>query len=264
MAKMNNLKKQAVDNVSYWLGITNKDAQLLIDNSIEINGNPKIHFWFYRSLSLNKNISNKRLTGTVDFGFLQEMMNHYFKKHEVIDGAWNNYERLEESITSFIPPALKTPTGIPQWLEDLYSFDYVDVLSYPCFHDNSPKSRVLGSIMSNYILNNQDKVMDNFRFQLQYFVKTRQYENLTLKALCTKDIKDKNVLINASLSPIGIQIMINRGMQYDLPILRNAVDYVKSNGFVFYDELPLLPIGFDVMLAKNNIIDGVKVSRMWS
>jgi len=264
MAKMNNLKKQAVDNISYWLGIANSDAKLLIDNSIEINANPKIHFWFYRSLSLNKNISKKSLKGQIDFGFLQEMMNDYFKRHEVIDGVWNDYSKMEKNISSFIPPALNTPTGIPVWLEQLYDFDYIDVLSYPCFHEKSSKHLILGSIMSNYILNNQDKVMKDFRFQLQYFLKTKQYKNLTLKALCTKDIKDQNILLNASLSPIGIQIMINRGMQYDLPILRNAVDYIKSNGFVFCDQLPVLPIGFDVMLAENNVVDGVRFSRIWS
>lgn len=261
---MNNLKKQAVDNVAYWLGITKRDAQLLIDNSIEINPNPEIHFWFYRSLSLNRNLSKKKMSGFVDFGFLQEMMNDYFKKHEMIDGGWNTYENIEDHINSFIPPSLNVSTGIPSWLEGLHSISNLDILCYPCFSKKLPSDYILGSVISNYILNNQDEVLKDFNFQLQYFIKTRQYDNLTIKAISTKDIKDKDNLLNAATSPLGIQIMINRGMQYNLPILGKARNFIKTQGIVFPKNLPVLPIGFDVMLANNNVIDSVMPSSLWS
>ena len=173
---MNNMKEEAIKNVSYWLGVSKENAQLLINNSIEMNSNPDIHFWFYRSLALNKNLSNKPMTGTIDFGFLQSSMQDYFKKHMLLERDWNSYENIHKVISDFISPSLNTPTGIPDWLEGLYEFPYLDVLSYPCFDKSSDKNKVLGSIVSNYILNNQEKVIQSFGFQLKYYTKKQRVQ----------------------------------------------------------------------------------------
>ena len=153
-------------------------------------------FGFLRSISLNKNISDKPFEGiTIDEK--KDILRVYYDEHVALSNYgthWPDYNSATsnlkiQTLEGFVPKY----NSLPSWIfYNKYFGGYLDYMVYPIFHNDQDLKESFQSILINYIVNNYTDVFKMYKTEIITSIQKAHYDNLVLKSF----LETTKIMIN--------------------------------------------------------------------
>lgn len=260
---------KAVENVSYWLNADSDMVAHEIRRQLDFMDNGLTSVMYLRSLSMNSNISGRPIQSDTGANVINSVLSYYAGIHKglVMSGDWMPYSDILNATTK--KPSIQSdivyiPKNIPYYLtlkvdRSIVFTDQYLLPNYGRFISNNDKKLF---IWSNWSKNAHSEFSgDNFYSRFAMSNPAMPYMNVIEREFIESNIENGFLLSNLYSTPEFLELAFSSFELKD-KFLRPSKKFIEQNGMVFGKQ-PMLPYGFDFMLAKLMIVPNVNPLNLW-